>query len=126
MKNSQFFIEVDRAKTLKRKCHHCGDPISEGTKYLHMRKNHHLFSLCGKCLILITTTMGSNDSAEKTKTPNRSCHSCVDPIPAGTKHLYVKRNKHVFTLCSKCLLIYATKVAAHDPVHKADATVAMI
>ncbi len=73
MKSSQFFIEVDRAKTPGRKCHSCGEPIPEGAKYLHMKRNKHLFSLCGKCLI-----------------------------------------------------IYATKVVSHDPTHKADATAELI
>lgn len=74
MKKSQFFIEVDRAKTpAGRKCNSCGERIPQGTKYLHMVRNQHLFVLCGKCLV-----------------------------------------------------IYATKVVAHDPTHKADAFANMV
>ena len=56
----------------------------------------------------------------KTK-KGRKCNSCGNIIEQGVKYLHMNRNDHLFVLCGKCLVVYATKVIAHDPIHKADA-----
>jgi hypothetical protein len=68
MKGSQFFIDVDRAKTpAGRKCNSCQDKIPQGAKYLHMNRNTHLFVLCGKCLLIYAAKVNAHDPSHKTK-----------------------------------------------------------
>lgn len=125
MKQSTFFIEVTRAKTPMRRCHSCNELIPENAKYLHMKRNKHLFNLCGKCMVLYGVSVTAEDVAPKivrTATHlHTCCHSCRNTIEKDSKHLYLKRNKHTFILCGNCMSIYTTKVLAHDKTHKADA-----
>jgi len=66
MKTSQFYIEVDRARTSHgRKCNSCGEKIKLGEKYLHCNRNSHLFVLCGKCLVIYATKVIQADPCVK-------------------------------------------------------------
>lgn len=59
-------------------------------------------------------------------TSGRRCHKCAERIPRGKLFLYMERNRHVYCLCGKCLVIFTALVMKDDPTHKADAAAELI
>ena len=64
-KSINSYVQVDRARTMGRKCHHCEEKIPVGDKYLHMNRNNHLYNLCGKCLLIFTAKVCEADPTVK-------------------------------------------------------------
>jgi hypothetical protein len=46
----------------------------------------------------------------------RVCNKCNASIPKTGKYLYMRRNRHNFILCGKCLYIFAAKIVKDDPL----------
>ena len=64
---------------------------------------------------------------DRAQTPNgRKCNGCGRKIEQYEKYLHMNRNRHLFVLCGKCVVMYATELVDHDPIHKADAVAEMI
>jgi hypothetical protein len=39
------------------------------------------------------------------QTPGRKCHHCNEKIERGTQYLHMTRNKHIYNICGKCLIL---------------------
>jgi hypothetical protein len=48
------YCEVSITISGNRNCHKCGEKISKEMPYLHLRRNRHIFVVCGKCLVFFT------------------------------------------------------------------------
>lgn len=60
------------------------------------------------------------------QTSGRRCHFCDEKIERGKKYFHMARNRHIFTICGKCLILLATQIDDVDPMHKADAMAELI
>jgi len=47
------------------------------------------------------------------QTVGRKCHYCGEKVERGTQYLHMARNRHIFNICGKCLVVLATKI--HNP-----------
>ena len=72
--------------------------------------------------------MGLSNYVEvvKAQTNGRKCHKCEEKIPRGKMYLHLERNRHVYCICGKCLLIFATLAVKDDPSFKGDAAAELI
>ena len=46
---------------------------------------------------------------------NWTCHKCNEKIETGHAYMLQRRNRHVFILCGKCIVLCASKVIEIDP-----------
>ena len=59
------YTELVTAQTIGRACDHCGIPVPQGSKYLHLVKNRHTYIICGKCLTIFATLAIKDDPTHK-------------------------------------------------------------
>lgn len=43
------------------------------------------------------------------------CHKCGEVITTGRVHMFMRRNRHTFILCGKCITFCASKAIELDP-----------
>jgi len=50
------------------------------------------------------------------KSNNWTCHKCNEKIEIGRSYLLMRRNRHIFCLCGKCVLLASSVVLEIDPL----------
>lgn len=46
---------------------------------------------------------------------NWTCHKCTQPIKSGAAYLFMRRNRHIFNICGKCLVFFGRKAIEIQP-----------
>jgi len=57
---------------------------------------------------------------------NRICHKCNETIQAGRPYLHLRRNRHVYNICGKCLVFFTKKAVDYDATIKEDVVCELI
>jgi uncharacterized protein YunC (DUF1805 family) len=66
------YFEITIAKSNNWTCHKCSEKVETGHAYLLMRRNRHIYVMCGKCIVLSASKVMEIDPSVQEK--------CIDPL----------------------------------------------
>ena len=49
------------------------------------------------------------------KSNNWTCHKCKEKIESGSAFFLARRNRHIYLMCGKCVVLAASMVIELDP-----------
>jgi len=48
------------------------------------------------------------------QTTGRKCHYCAEKVERSMNYLHMARNRHIFNICGKCLIVIAAKLRRNE------------
>jgi len=60
------------------------------------------------------------------QTTGRKCDHCGKHIEHGKGYLHLVKNRHIYIICNKCLVIFGRLAERNEPTAKADAMAEII